>query len=234
MRGGVRHFLANDSFFIPASCYHFSLHFDIQHHLKNIPMSDPLKHPCAELEASARSMSAMRNSKSMEEFEAAWRDFLNHIEKVYVKVERCCQPFQNKFLPWQGRYNNLRKKDALLRYIKQARDADNHSIQDITEMIDGKTTMKFANQAGGYIENLEIHNGKIVHYSGDPMIVEHQPPQPIAVPVKNNSEWYNPPTSHLEKRIDSKHPLHLADLAFQFYSQFVDATREKFFVASKP
>lgn len=188
-----------------------------------------LKHPRVELRAAARAIDGMKSANSLEEFESKWREFLTCLEKVWTKVERSCQPFRNKFEPWQGTYHRLRKKDMLLRYLKQARDADNHSIQDFTEIVPGSRNIRFVNPQGGYIKHMEIRGGEIAVYEGDPIVVENKPPQPIAIPVKNNGEWHNPPTSHLDKPITTRHPVALAELGLNFYENFVNEVERLFF-----
>lgn len=175
----------------------------------------------------------MRRAKSLEDFETEWRAYLNCIEKLWQKVERCCQHIRSTFEPWQGSYHRLRKKDMLLRYLKQARDADNHSIQDVTKIQPGSRGYRFLNPNGGYIKRMEIRDGEVVHYEGDPMIVEETPPQPVAVPVKNNGEWFNPPTSHLGQPVVTQHPLALAELGLKFYSEYLAEVEKRFF-AAKP
>lgn len=191
--------------------------------------NDPLKHPRLELAAAQKALDRMYVSKSMEEFEMEWRTCLNHLEKAWQKTEQCCQQVRTKFQPWQGQFQKLRKKDMLLRYLKQARDADNHSVQDVTTIQPGSRNYKFVNPRGGYIKHMEIRNGQVTHYEGDPMIVEERPPHPIAVSVKNHGEWFNPPTSHLDQPIPIPHPALLAELGIKFYSAYVDQVQDKFF-----
>ena len=194
---------------------------------------DPLKHSKAELRAALRAIEAMNSSDSMDQFESEWREFLTCLEKVWTKVERTCQPHRDAFQPWQGQFQALRKKDMLLRYLKQARDADNHSIQDMTKIKPGETTFNFVNPTGGYIHHLEIRNGNVVTYQGDPMVQTTTPPHPVAVPVQNNGIWFNPPTSHLGKPVLNLHPVTLAELGIAFYSNFVDQVEKKFFIRDK-
>ena len=127
----------------------------------------------------------------------------------------------------------MRKKDMLLRYLKQARDADSHSIQDVTAIKPGSRAYRFLNLGGGYIKHMEIRNGEVVHHEGDPMIVEETLPHPVAVPVRNNGEWFNPPSLHLEQPIKSFHPVHLAELGLSFYLGYLKEVEKKFF-ATKP
>ena len=171
----------------------------------------------------------MRNATSLDEFESAWRLYLNAIEKLWQKVECCCQHIYSTFQPWQGAYCNLRKKDMLLRYLKQARHADNHSLQDVTKIQPGQRKFRFANPRGGYIKRMEIRNGEVFHYEGDPMIVDETPPHPVAVPVKNRGQWFNPPTSHLGNAVASHHPVLLAELGLKFYETYLAEVATKFF-----
>lgn len=110
----------------------------------------------------------MRNAKSLDEFETEWRSYLNAIEKLWQKVERCCQHVRDAFEPWQGSYHRLRKKDMLLRYLKQARDADNHSIQDVTKIQPAQRGYRFVNPHGGSIKHMEIRTGKSFTTKGIP------------------------------------------------------------------
>ena len=181
-----------------------------------------------ELESARRALDLMKSAKSFELFDEEWRDFLNCLEKLWNKTERGCQHVKNKFQPWQGKYTNLRRKDMLLRYLKHARDADNHSIQEVAEIKPGHRAMNFVNPRGGYIKKMEIRNGAIAHYEGDPMIVTEHPPTIEAVKVKNSGKWYNPPNSHLEEKVISNHPIILAELGLIFYENFLNETQATF------
>ena len=119
----------------------------------------------------------------------------------------------------------------LLRYIKQARDADNHSIQEVAEIKPGHRTMNFVNPRGGYIKHMKIVGGNLVHYEGDPMIVKDHPPTVEAVRVKNSGNWYNPPGTHLDKKLATHHPVEIAEHGLRFYEDFLNEAEKKFFRA---
>ncbi len=193
-------------------------------------MSDALRHARSELAAASRAIDGMNGAKNMEVFEAEWRHFLSCLEKAWVKVERACEPHKNAFQPWQGKFHRLRKKDMLLRYLNQARDADNHSIQDMTALHPGGTGVSFVNPIGGYVKSLRFGEpGEIIHYEGDPINITVTAPHPIAVKVKNSGEWYNTPTSHLGKPVHNARPAELAMLGLAFYQDYVDQAAKKFF-----
>ena len=190
---------------------------------------EKLKHPKSELRAAAKALDSMRTADSLDDLEAEWREFLTCLEKTWVKAERSCQHIRNQFQPWQGKYSKLRKKDMLLRYLKQARDADNHSIQDFTKIEPGSKSIRFTNPTGGYINRMEISGGEIAVYEGDPMLVLDKPPHPVVVPVKNHGQWFNPPTSHLDQPLLSLHPVELAEHGLKFYDEFIREIEQKFF-----
>jgi hypothetical protein len=189
---------------------------------------DPLKHPKSELKAAQNSFENMKNSNSFEEFEEHWKTYLFCIEKVWNKTERCCAEFGN-FQPWQGQYKTLRKKDELLQYLKQARDTDIHSIQDISTLKKSRLQINPVNKGEHYIEKMVIANGQLQHYEGDPIKVEFTPATIKANRVKNNGRWYNPPKAHLGVQLSSKHPVEIAQHGIAFYTDFMDKVHEKFF-----
>jgi len=121
-------------------------------------INDPLRHPKIELLAASNAIFSMISAKSLDEFEIKRKEFLGCIEKVWIKTERSCQEIVKKFQPWQGKYSALRKKDMLLRYLKQARDADNHSIQDITAIKPGSRTIRPLNPHERHIKHMKIEN----------------------------------------------------------------------------
>ncbi|MHC8386748.1 hypothetical protein ACYZTM_01500 [Pseudomonas sp. MDT2-39-1] len=195
-------------------------------------MIDNLKHPKSNLIAAGQAIEAMKNSVTFEGYESEWRDYLTHIEKVWVKTERACVSVQAKFQPWQGKFQALRRKDMLLRYLKAARDADNHSIQDLATMRDGSLSVSFAEDEGIRSCRMQIKDGEVVIHTDNPLVVTNTPPQPVALPVKNHGDWYNPPTSHLGLTLVTQHPTELATLGLRFYLDFVKDVERTFF--SKP
>ncbi|WP_046004029.1 hypothetical protein [Pseudoalteromonas rubra] len=188
-----------------------------------------LKAAKAELRSAKRAIENMKSADNFEIFEEEWRSFLNSLEKVWNKAERGCQHCRNTFQPWQGQFSKDRRKDQLLKYLKQARDADNHSIQEVTEVKPGHRTMNFVNPNGGHIKDMRIVNGQVVHYEGDPMIVADHPPTVVALKIKNSGNWYNPPREHMGVALKSTHPVEIAELGLTYYQSFLDKAEEKFF-----
>jgi hypothetical protein len=88
----------------------------------------------AELRAAKRALETMKSATSLPDMREAWQTFIDRLEKIWVKVERECQPVRSTFQPWQGEHKRMRDSDPLLVYLHQARHADQHSIQPGTLM----------------------------------------------------------------------------------------------------
>lgn len=83
-----------------------------------------------ELEAAKKSLFQMQLTDDFEKLEDLWRDVLKRLERCYDKAKDAYHEIP-KFKSWIGNYESLRKKDPLLSYLKQARNADTHSIKEI-------------------------------------------------------------------------------------------------------
>lgn len=177
-----------------------------------------------------RALDQMRAARNFEEFEDAWQDFLGCLEKSWTKTERACQAFHNRFQPWQGRFKKRRKDDPLLRYLKHARNADEHTLQEIVEHHPGYRTINPAYGNSLYIEHMELRDGQIVSYSGDkPLIVRDYPARLELRRFQDSGALYEPPAYHLGRRLQQRDPISVAESGLRFYTRFVEQAEERFF-----
>jgi hypothetical protein len=96
-------------------------------------MDEPLREAKFELRSAERALGRMRSASDFDSFEDTWRQYLMALRKVWIKTERGCQHVRKRFEPWQGKFKRQRKKAQLLRYLKHARNADEHTIQLILD-----------------------------------------------------------------------------------------------------
>ena len=190
-----------------------------------------LEHSKKELKHARESLELMKNSKTMDEFERNWKKFLNHIEKNWKKTERECQDFKKKFEPWQGSFTRKRRIDPLLIYLKQARDADEHTINEIVERKHSSMSIKQAhNNRTHFIKKMVIKNGKLETYEGDPIRIEFTPGRVRAIAFTNRNKIFSIPTVHEGMPIkDNDNPIELAKLGLKFYTDYLKQAEEKFF-----
>ncbi|TDO69766.1 hypothetical protein EV143_1143 [Flavobacterium chryseum] len=184
-----------------------------------------------EIQKAENSLMLMKESKTMIDFENNWRDFLISIEKAWIKSERECVDFRNKFQPWQGKFVKTRKNDPLLKYLKNARDVDTHSIEEIINKISGSLKLDALDwKKNLLIDKIEIVDGKITKYEGSqPLVVVEKPPTIQAKAFTNQGIIYLPPTFHIGKNIkESKNPIELAELGLKFYSNYLQLIEDTF------
>jgi hypothetical protein len=136
-----------------------------------VPPLDPLRQPKKELEAARAAIGRMQTAASFSDLEAAWNDSLSRLEKVWEKVEQACKPHSTKFQLWQGRQASLRRKDMLLRYLHQARNADHHTLEESIGVQPGQYSFKAGKPGEAvHIKSLKTDGtGRVVHYEIDPI-----------------------------------------------------------------
>lgn len=193
---------------------------------------EPLHYAKRELSVAERAVGRMKIASTIDEFEDEWRTFLGAIEKAWIKVEVSCRQFRNTFQPWQSQFHSLRKKDPLLRYLKHARNSDQHNVQEALEMKDAQREISLHFPGAGQSAHVDllVINGPHISYHGNaPLVVNDLPRRLELVSIKDSGNWYNPPSSHLNKALPWSDPVLVSELGLQFYKNFINEVELKFF-----
>jgi hypothetical protein len=162
-------------------------------------------------------MKAKEDKNLLMEFKSNWLNFLIYLERVWNKSEEEYTKFPN-FQPWQGKYIRERKKDSLLKYLKHARDTDQHSIQPIT-------TEK------GYEVEIISPSNRFTFKEGESIRIEVDLKEPRIENESfiNRDGHYEPPIEHLGKKISNPNdPIEIAELGFQYYEEYLKEIQAKF------
>jgi hypothetical protein len=194
----------------------------------------PLIRSKEELRAAAAALERMREGIPYQQFAAEWQAFVDRLEKVWVKAERECQRFENKFKPWQGAFQALRKSDPLLRYLYQSRHADQHSVQVLTGFEMARLVLKLPPKGSAGIE-INEEKGTMTISAGDQPVqfgVLAPRQQYCLFPITNKGVQYQTPTEHLGIQLDGTDPLLVAEKGFAFYQDFLRQAEEKFFTCA--
>jgi hypothetical protein len=191
----------------------------------------PLIRSKQELRAAAAALERMREGIQYEQFAAEWQTLVDRLEKVWVKAERECQQFENKFRPWQGAFQAVRKSDPLLRYLYQSRHADQHSVQVLTGFEMWRLLLKLPPKGSAGIQ-IDEEKGTMTVSAGDQGIQFGMlPPRQryCLFPITNQGVEYQTPTEHLGIQLDGTDPLLVAEKGLAFYQDFLRQAEEKFF-----
>jgi hypothetical protein len=103
----------------------------------------------------------MREARTFDAAEDGWRDFLTSVEKSWMKAERECQGVRAQFEPWQRRFKDERGSDPLLQYLRHARNADSHTIQDTVKREPGSVSFGPSKPGDWHIDRLTIKGGRV-------------------------------------------------------------------------
>lgn len=174
-----------------------------------------LSHTSRYVTKASRELSALAESKTIDEAEERWLDLLNTIDKLWkkanneVKVLLGSEFSKHKFDSWKAKTVNLRKTDSLLQYVRNARNADEHTIQKLTQKgwaitVDKKMTTD-GQWAGTMTLKLEL------------------------IPFVNEGIRYDLPIKHLDQVITSpEDPQEVGHLAIKFYQTYIQTIEDHF------
>lgn len=173
-----------------------------------------------ELGYANESIEKMRAARTHADLERAWIDLLGYLTKVWNKTEASLKgdpKFYNS--PITKRVKNDRSNDPLVVYLRQARDADEHGVEALTEHRPGSIGINPV-QPGRelHIRHLEIRNGQLRLSAPGGAKIERRPPRTDAVDVVNRKVRYPVPTTHLGQPITDNSLMGLAALGVSYYT----------------
>jgi hypothetical protein len=183
----------------------------------------------AQLDRARAALAQLEGAKNLGATEEAWKHFLWQIDRLWNKAEA---HFSNspKWGGWCGKYTKARKQDPLLKYLSQARNSDEHTIDEIAVQRQGQTTINPVVPGGlVHLKSLEWNSkGEMVVDVGSPVIIESSPARLELLDVKSRDVVYPVPHEHMGKPIPSREPQALAALGLRFYESLV-VEAERFF-----
>ncbi len=145
------------------------------------------------LEKASICLKRMEHSRSFDEFESAWTDFLIALNTIHTALEQGAKTNPQSSL-WYGGKKTERHKDALLSYLHQAKNADEHGIEPITAYMPGGVKIGEGAQLSVIAKTID-HHGKIsleAHPIESPGI-EIITPSAKLIPVRNRGNVFVPP-----------------------------------------
>lgn len=185
--------------------------------------------PWVELSKAKEAISEMDGAKSLADFEEAWKKYLFRLERCFNKGQAHFKK-NPKWDAWWGTYKRARSTDQLLSYLKNARGAEEHSIEEIVERIPDSATINPANGRSLFINHLSTDAfGRINSISSpQPLSIVFHPARVTLLPVVNRGVKYPIPTIHLGEEVDPSDVSAIAKKGHAFYSGFLSAAEDYF------
>lgn len=175
-------------------------------------MEDPLRLPIQELTSAWDSAHRIRQAETLDQLNAEWAAVLNHLEKLWVKTGIACNAQKPGFVSWNAPWVTLRKSDPLLRYLIQARHADNHSGQYLSSQVIGRLSCDLQGRIDfSMLDTPELAIDKVV----------------------NRGVTYPAPEFHLGQPLSTRDPRVLSVHACNFYADYLRQARSSFLDAAR-
>ncbi|VWC96047.1 hypothetical protein BCO18175_03713 [Burkholderia contaminans] len=168
----------------------------------------------------------MRSAKTYHAYDRAWVNFLSSLTRAWHRTRACVKPF-----PYVKTHATMEEAvkligeggDELLVYLRMARNAREHGLEDITAHEPGAVAINAPDGSNRlYIRHMEIRGGKITKFDApNGAKIEFRPDRVVPTTVKIDNKEYGLPKTHLGKPIDSTDAVALGLLAIEFYEKTI-------------
>lgn len=153
--------------------------------------------------------------QNLNEARRGWSVFLEHVSRVFSKLEQSSKVGSSQ--PWYGTIKHQRKKDPLLQYIYQARDASRHG-----DVLLGHDTI-----VQGVSASVRVYiTPESLAAEGETSGSHLNLPKILLLPVKTRSGTYMPPRKHLGKDINPLIDV-VAEATLAFLAQTIAAAKSR-------
>lgn len=179
------------------------------------------------LDKARESLARVEASRNFAEFGSAWTDFLIATNSIHSILEQGAKS-NPRSRQWYGGKKNERRKDALLSYLHQARNADEHGIEPITVLKPGQITLTSSGSIA--LQSLIINNdgtvaAEFVPYSeGAHPVVKAEPASAVLISVIDErfGNRFDPPTEHLGAALSDTSPMTVARAGLAYHVALVE------------
>lgn len=173
--------------------------------------------------------------RDFEAFTDTWYKFLTSAKNIYTVLEQGAKTSPQS-RQWFGAKATFRRNDPLLQYLYEARNADEHGLEPISEVRGGDLRFSFpegdfsgAVHVRRISESLSEQNFKIIDVDcSDGKTIDTFQSIPkarlIEVDARGNRK-IQPPINHKGKNIDDRSPEAVASLALVYLDSLISEAR---------
>ncbi len=179
--------------------------------------------PDRDLQIAAQLVESMAKTTSFSEFERHWQDFLYRLERSWEVALRSAKELGGVAQQWVSSNSALRKTDSLLTFLKHARHAETHAVEQTVDH-DLLLSMRDRLSRPFEIESVtaSLENGVLTIDVKSPNLNRDWvggliPGNPQLKRFKTRDGWHPPPTEHLGQKLTDLHPVAVASLGISFY-----------------
>lgn len=179
------------------------------------------------LDQAKSALNGVKTSKDFDEFQNFWVMFLSSGNTIYTSLQQGAK-INAPSKRWFDKKNCLRKRDALLQYLHQARNAENHGIEPVAELIPGGLNIGPIDPSrraviSNSVVNISDNGVAISNLEGiDNLRIEMVPPKVILITVYNRGVPYAPPSEHKGLALTDKSPFNVASLGIAYFERLIE------------
>lgn len=184
--------------------------------------------PRSELARAQVSANAIHTAQSFTEFNERWVGFLHHLERIWFKSEAHFGK-SPKWNGWKGRYERDRKRDPLLRYLRNARGAEEHTIAPLAA---NAAIRLMPSDSGSEMPNFTFEigtDGNLQVKSDGPFNMVWHGGGAQLLDIVNRGVTYTVPSSHLGQKVNPSDLQQILAFALVFYRHFLDEAEKAFY-----
>lgn len=159
-----------------------------------------------QLNRAVQSLNALKASNDLAAIETHWAAFLESAGRVFTKLEQGSKA-SGTSKGWWGRRLHERRTDPLLCYLWHARNADAHTLQQISELKPGRAEFVQPTEQDVAALHSALKNEKSPHTVLGLVEVVFQ--HVLVVEVIDKGDRYAPPNLHLGAPVTDITPAHL-------------------------
>jgi hypothetical protein len=179
------------------------------------------------LQKARESLDRAKSSKDFGEFTSAWTDFLTATNNIHSTLRAGAQSNATS-RQWVGGKKRIRTQDPLLSYLHQARNADEHGIEPVAELVPASLSISGAEIAKVQRVDRDGNNFNITlhpHIKELPTVTWN-PATVKLIPVFdkrfNPTPKFDPPAEHLGNKLLDTSPVGIGELCLAYYSSLID------------
>ncbi|WP_244808006.1 hypothetical protein [Caballeronia zhejiangensis] len=183
-----------------------------------------------ELRFAREAIEAMKAARTIAELDVHWKEFLSRTTRIWNKTEASLKGDPKFFNSVHTkRAKEAQKRDPLIKYLARARDADEHTIDPITEEIPAGPEYRVDGPNGSWISLRDV---KLTRADGKPETipirvegftsVRFAPAEIFALPAVTRGQTTPVPDSHNGHPIAEHTMVAFAELGLAFYTSIID------------
>lgn len=184
----------------------------------------------AECAAAHRKLEEMKQAKDIHSLAAQWSEFLVLVQRVFTKMTIATKG-DTDAKHWFLEILDIQQNDPLLKYIKTARDFDEHGIDRIVDKRPSRLDFKAKpGRTEVYIDHLSVRGNAITlgPEASKNLSIDFSPGAVELVDVRERGVSYRPPDTHLGKTIAAATPITVAELTCAFLARMLADARQQY------